>query len=164
MEYFYNFEKLAYVRTAKDSTSCILCSLASGTSDVPDLTVYRDTLFVVSLNLYPYNPGHLIIFPLRHIEDVRQYTADEQKFLDHLTNHFLDIIDTLHSPSGYNIGYNMGIPAGASIRHIHLHIIPRYPGEIGFTDLIAGKRMLVEHPLDTQHRIKAELKKHPFTP
>lgn len=164
MEYFYNFEKLAYVRTAKDSSSCILCSLASGTSDVPNLTVYRGPLFVVSLNLYPYNPGHLIIFPLRHIEDVRHYTGEERRVLDRLTDHFLDIIDTLHSPAGYNIGYNMGKPAGASIRHLHLHIIPRYPGEIGFTDLIAGKRMLVEDPLETQRRIKSELEKNPFTP
>jgi len=162
LEYFYNFEKLSYVRKPKDRDSCILCSLAKGNTETPDLTVYRDKLFIVSLNLYPYNPGHLIIFPLRHIEDVREFSNEEQKRISLLTNLFLDILDAIHSPSGYNIGYNMGKPAGASIRHLHLHIIPRYPGEIGFTDLIAGKRMLVEHPLETVRRIKEELKKLPL--
>lgn len=162
MEYFYNFEKLAYVRGPRDSNACILCSLAAGTPEVPDLTVYRDGLFLVSLNLYPYNPGHLIVFPVRHIEDVRAYTKEEQDRLILLTNHFLDILDTIHSPQGYNIGYNMGKPAGASIHHLHLHIIPRYPGEIGFTDLIAGKRMLVENPRETVRRIKEQLEQHPL--
>ncbi len=162
MEYFYNFEKLSYVRNPKDPSSCILCSLVNGVQDITDLTVYRGDLFFASLNLYPYNPGHLILFPRRHIEDVREYTTEEQSMLDRLTNYFLDTLDKIHSPCGYNIGYNMGKPAGASIRHLHLHIIPRYPGEIGFTDLIAGKRMLVEHPLETVRRIKEHMEKHPI--
>ena len=53
-------------------------------------------------------------------------------------------------PSGYNIGYNMGLAAGASIEHLHLHIIPRYPREIGIAELIAGSRVLVQHPRETQ--------------
>ncbi|MBN2049341.1 MAG: HIT domain-containing protein [Spirochaetales bacterium] len=162
MEYFCNFEKLDYIKNRSASGDCILCSISAGKSGTADLSVYRDDTFIVSLNLYPYNPGHLILFPLRHIEDLRELTREEQDTLHLLTSRFLDVLDALYSPAGYNIGYNMGKPAGASISHLHLHIIPRYPGEIGFADLIAGKRMLVEHPLDTLRRIKEEVKKHPL--
>ena len=58
-------------------------------------------------------------------------------------------------PSGYNIGYNMGLAAGASIEHLHLHIIPRYPREIGIAELIAGSRVLVQHPRETQEILSA---------
>ena len=74
-----------------------------------------------------------------------------------LTNRFLDVLDALYHPSAYNIGYNMGMNAGASIAHLHLHIIPRYPRELGIADLIAGKRVLVESPLQTVERIRTYL-------
>ena len=107
---------------------------------VADLSVHRDRLFIVTVNLYPYNPGHLLIFPTRHTEDIRNYTPEEEQRLNALTRYFLDIVDMVHRPAGYNVGYNMGHSAGASIDHLHLHLIPRYPHETGIADLIAGKR------------------------
>lgn len=153
MEYFFNFEKMAYVMGLKDS-GCLLCSIAEKKESVVDLTVYEDPLFLVVVNLYPYNPGHLMVFPRRHIEDVRQLTVEESSRCAELTNRFLDTLDALYHPSAYNIGYNMGIHAGASIAHLHLHIIPRYPRELGIADLIAGKRVLVESPLRSCERLK----------
>jgi hypothetical protein len=76
MEYFFNFEKMAYVMGLKDS-GCMLCSIAEKKESVVDLTVYEDPLFLVVVNLYPYNPGHLMVFPRRHIEDVRQMTVEK---------------------------------------------------------------------------------------
>jgi len=161
MEYFFNFEKLAYVRGGRPS-GCILCLLRDGSSEVEDLTVYRDDLFVVTVNLYPYNPGHLMIFPCRHIEDVRAYTEEESDRFRIVLDGILDRLDKTHHPAAYNIGYNMGRDAGASIDHLHLHVIPRYPHEIGIADLMAGKRVLVESPLDTRERLKEELQRHPL--
>ena len=152
-DYFLNFEKYAYITEPKPS-GCIFCMIRDRDPAVIDLSVYRDDLFVVSVNLYPYNPGHLLFFPTRHVVDVRKYTHAEEQRLNELIRHFLDIGDMVHHPAGYNIGYNMGHSAGASIDHLHLHLIPRYPHETGISDLLAGKRVLVEEPRETARRIR----------
>ncbi|MFW6312446.1 MAG: HIT family protein [Spirochaetota bacterium] len=156
MSYFFNFDKMKYV-TGTRPEGCILCLIRAKSEQVADLTVYSDELFTVSVNLYPYNPGHLMVFPNRHLEDVRQFTRDEDRRMSELTRRFLDLLDRTHQPAGYNIGYNMGASAGASIDHIHLHLIPRYPREIGIADLVAGKRVLIEDPRVTQQRLTEAL-------
>ena len=153
MSYFYNFDKIAYLQEKKPE-GCILCHIKNRSKEVVNLTVYEDGLFNISVNLYPYNPGHLIIFPLRHIFDVREMTEKEAARLHELTNMTLEVLDSCYSPTGYNIGYNMGKTAGASIEHIHLHIIPRFPTEIGIADLIAGSRVMVENPVETRDMLK----------
>ena len=77
MEYFFNFEKLAYLTAARPE-GCILCLIRDGSPDVEKLCVHETPAFMVSLNLYPYNPGHLMVFPKRHITDLRQYSEEEQ--------------------------------------------------------------------------------------
>jgi ATP adenylyltransferase len=153
MSYFLNFDKMEYVKGPRPA-GCILCLIRDQSPDVVDLTVYNDDLFTISVNLYPYNPGHLMIFPNRHLEDIRDYTADEEARISRLTRVSLRVLDLTHEPSGFNIGYNMGAVAGASIDHVHQHIIPRYPREIGIADLIAGSRVLIEDPRRTRDRIQ----------
>lgn len=160
-EYFFNFEKLAYLKTPKPK-GCILCLISEKSSAVKNLTVWENGQFIVTVNLYPYNPGHLLIAPRRHITDIRALTSGEEEQLHALQRRFLTILDRIYAPSAYNIGFNMGLAAGASIKHLHLHIIPRYPRETGIADLIAGKRVLVESPIDTMHRIKDLLRRTPF--
>ena len=153
MSYFFNFDKMEYVKGPRPD-GCILCLIRDRSEAVADLTVFADELFTVSVNLYPYNPGHLMVFPNRHVEDVRDLTEDEEHRVTVLTRRFLGVLDRTHQPAGYNIGYNMGASAGASIDHLHLHIIPRYPREIGIADLVAGKRVLIEDPRVTQRRVR----------
>ena len=160
MHYFYNFDKLAYVKGEKPE-GCILCLLANKSPQVIDLSVYEDDVFIVSVNLYPYNPGHLIVFPKRHINDIRNYNEREKSRLEKLTNLFLDFLDEIQNPTGYNIGYNMGLVAGASIEHLHLHIIPRYPNEAGITDIIANTRVLLESPTRTAEKLREKVAQDP---
>ncbi len=152
MEYFFNFDKIAYLRGGRPD-GCILCLIASGSDDVERLVVLETDAFMVSVNLYPYNPGHLILFPKRHVTDLRELSAGERTELDGALVRCLDALDATHRPSGYNIGYNMGPVAGASIEHLHLHVIPRYPREIGIAELIGGSRVLVEDPRETQRTL-----------
>jgi ATP adenylyltransferase len=154
-QYFLCFDKISYVKGERPK-GCILCLIREKNTHVVDLSVYRDDFFIVSVNLYPFNPGHLIIFPQRHVEDIRDFTPQEEKRLIILKKEFLNILDKLYQPDGYNFGYNMGKAAGASIGHIHLHLIPRYPHEIGISDLIAGKKALMENPFETAEKIKGE--------
>ncbi len=145
---------MEYVKGMKPA-GCILCLINEGSKEVSDLSVMEEEHFIVTVNLYPYNPGHLMIFPRRHIEDVRHFTEVEEIKLQRIVKYMLDVLDEAYAPKAYNIGYNMGLIAGASINHLHMHIIPRYPNEIGIADLIAGKRVLVESPFDTMTRIRA---------
>lgn len=154
MEYFFNFDKLGYLKGERPS-GCILCLVTAGSPEVERLVVSDEGYFVVSLNLYPYNPGHLIIFPKRHVLDIRELSREERVELDATVDRSLAALDRAFKPSGYNIGYNMGLSAGASIDHLHLHIIPRYPREIGIAELIGGTRVLVQHPLETLERLRS---------
>jgi ATP adenylyltransferase len=153
---------MGYVSSRKPS-ACILCLVRDRSEEVIDLSILRDELFITSVNLYPYNPGHLLVHPVRHIEDVRELTHPEEERLAALVRYLLDILDRSYSPRGYNIGYNMGHPAGASIDHLHLHIIPRYPRETGIADLIAGKRVLVEDPRESTRRLRDLVAQEPFS-
>lgn len=148
MEYFFNFDKLGYLKGGRPE-GCILCLVRDGSADVDRLVVHETERFLVSLNLYPYNPGHLLVFPKRHVTDIRALQDSEKSELTWLTDLCLDALDRALNPSGFNIGYNMGLTAGASIDHLHLHIIPRYPREIGIVELLAGKRVLVQDPMET---------------
>jgi len=159
VEYFFNFDKMAYL-TGKKPDGCILCLVNAGSDEVVNLSVFQNELFNVSVNLYPYNPGHLMIFPRRHVEDIRELTQEEESSLARVQRGMLEVLDRTHSPAGYNIGYNMGLVAGASIRHLHLHIIPRYPRELGIADLVAGRRVLVESPQTTADRIRDSLRSY----
>lgn len=152
MEYFFNFDKLGYLRGARPD-GCILCLVRDGSPDVDRLPVHETRDFLVSLNLYPYNPGHLIVFPKRHVVDIRELGPGERRELDEVTDLCLAVLDEAQRPSGYNIGFNMGLVAGASIDHLHLHIIPRYPRELGIAELLGGKRVLVQDPRVTQETL-----------
>lgn len=159
MEYFFNFNKIGYLKGEKPH-GCILCLVRDGSNDVEKLTIFENDLIIVSLNLYPYNPGHLIIFPKRHIGDVRELDDTERMAFDSMVDLSLDILDKVYSPAGYNIGYNIGRAAGGSIEHLHLHIIPRYKNEIGMAELIGGKKVLVQNPLESFAILKEAFASH----
>lgn len=154
MEYFFNFEKMHYLQGERPD-GCILCLVREKDKQVTDLSVYRTPDTAVSLNLYPYNPGHLMVFPLRHVTDIRELSEDERRSFDTTVDRALDVLDLVYKAPGYNMGCNMGLCAGASIDHLHMHIIPRYAREIGIAELLAGKRVLVEHPMETKMRLEA---------
>jgi ATP adenylyltransferase len=153
MEYFFNFEKMKYLK-GKRPEGCALCLIRDKSPEVPDLRVFKNDLVEVSLNLYPYNPGHLMVFPRRHVTDIRNLEKEEREAMDSITCKALDVMDAVYAPQGYNIGFNMGRAAGASIEHIHLHIIPRFPAEIGIAELLAGKRVMVEDLFTSRDRLR----------
>jgi ATP adenylyltransferase len=153
VEYFFNFEKFAYVR-GKRPEGCVLCHIRDENPGVEDTLVYKSAHTGLAVNLYPYNPGHLLLFPLRHVTDIRNLSGEERHSMDSSLDMALEALDSLYGPAGYNIGYNMGLVAGASIEHLHLHIIPRYPREIGIAELLAGKRVLVEDVETTRQRLR----------
>lgn len=144
--YLFNTEKIKYVRGEKPRVDCILCAIIAEDPAVTGLTVYRDEKFMVAMNLYPFNPGHLMIFPLRHITEIGGLTDEEASGMHRLLVKSVKILDEEFAPSGYNIGYNLGDGSGASIAHIHQHVVPRYSNEVGFLDVLSGTRVMVSDP------------------
>ena len=132
---------------------CILCAIVEKNERVERLEVHRTELFTISLNLYPYSPGHLMIFPNRHIVDSRELTQDEVYNLHQLQCLSFEVLTRAYQPKGFNVGYNMGESSGASIAHLHLHVVPRYPRELGFMDVIGGARIIIEDPNATQEKL-----------
>ena len=152
-DYLFNPEKIKYIKGDKPEVDCLLCAIRDRLPEIPRLEVYRTDLFIVSINLYPFNPGHLMIFPLRHVEDLINLTDDEALDLHHLTSLVVSVLTDEFNPSGFNIGYNLGKGSGASISHIHQHIVPRYENEIGFLDVLSGTRIFVVDPIEVKKRL-----------
>lgn len=146
--------KLEYSRGNRPDVPCILCAVVEGSEAVTRLEVHRTPLWVVSLNLYPYNAGHLFLFPSRHLDHLRDMTAEEVAEVHGLQLRCMDVLDELYQPHGYNIGMNHGDASGASIEHLHIHVVPRYRRELGFMDLIGGARIVVEDPVLTQAKVR----------
>jgi ATP adenylyltransferase len=150
---------MAYVKGKRPDVDCILCAVAARDERVPKLEVHRTEKWVVSVNLHPYNAGHLLLFPMRHIIDVRELKKSELMELFTLQNLCLDVLDAVYAPAGYNIGFNIRRPAGASIEHLHLHVVPRYPNEAGFMDILSDTRTIVESPKQTVDRLAKQFRK-----
>ena len=149
-----------YVRGKRPAVDCILCSMVKSDPKVINLEIFRTKNFIIAVNLYPYNPGHLMIFPHQHIEEVEELSLSEVKELHKLTVISLKILKNLYNPHGFNIGYNLGPGSGASIMHLHLHIVPRYENELSFIDVLSGSKIFVEEPENTVQRLKSEYKKY----
>ncbi len=136
--------KINYVKGEKrPKVKCILCSVKNNDKRVKALKIYEEELLYISLNLYPYNPGHLMVIPSRHVESFNELTGRERNRIFKVSLNCQKMLRKLYSPTGFNVGYNEGKFSGASIKHIHVHIVPRYKGELGYIDIIGGTRIVV---------------------
>ena len=146
--------KLAYAKGKRPAVDCILCAVAQDDPKVDNLLVYRHGGHFVTLNLFPYNPGHLMIVPENHYLDVRELSEEEVLATHRLQTLSLRVLEQVYRPTGFNLGYNLGPSSGASIPHIHLQIVPRYPTEIGFFDILSDTRVIVEEPHVTKDKLR----------
>jgi len=137
--------KLEYVQgKTRPDVECILCSVRDNDERVVTLKIYEDEIAFISLNLYPYNPGHSMIVPNRHITKLTDLTKNEAVHIIRVIQGFQNLIDDLYHPRGYNIGVNQGRIAGGSIDHLHFHVVPRYGAELGFIDIVGNTRVVPE--------------------
>ena len=137
--------KLDYVQgKSRPNVDCILCAVRDNDERVEILKVHEDNICFIILNLYPYNPGHLMIVTQRHLTKFLDLTKEEIIHINRAIQGIQLLLDELYSPKGYNIGINQGRDAGGSIEHLHFHIIPRYGSELGFIDIVGKTRVLPE--------------------
>ncbi|OIP27589.1 hypothetical protein AUK22_05355 [bacterium CG2_30_54_10] len=144
-----------YIRgKSRQQVACILCAILAKDPRVVSLLVWEDELFAVSANLYPYNAGHLLIFPKRHIKDPREMNSHEDAAFLPLMKRCLTILEGLYHPLGFNVGFNLGDASGASIDHLHQHMVPRFHKELGFIDILSGSKIIIEDPCLTVKKVK----------
>jgi ATP adenylyltransferase len=146
--------RLAYVTAAPaPPTDCIFCDAQRRPDD--DLTVFRATRSYVILNLYPYNNGHLMVVPNRHVNMLALLTPEEQEELMSLTRLSEMALTEAYQPHGLNVGINLGRAAGAGIeQHLHVHIVPRWNGDTNFMTAIGETRVLPEDLRQTAAKLR----------
>jgi ATP adenylyltransferase len=140
--------RLAYIQGEGKPTGpganegCPFCA-APGLSDEEGLIVARGSRVYAIMNLYPYNSGHMLICPYRHIGDFTELSAEESAEFSEYTRRAILALRTASGPHGFNIGMNLGTVAGAGIAaHLHQHVVPRWGGDTNFMPVVARTRVL----------------------
>lgn len=134
---------------------CIFCDAAGQLAAEP-LVVHTGTHAFVILNKFPYNNGHLMIVPQRHVARLADLDAAEAQDLMQLTQAAERVLTQVYAPHGFNMGVNLGKPAGAGIEdHLHVHIVPRWNGDTNFMSVVGETRVLPEELPATATRLRA---------
>ena len=146
MDHLWSPWRLDYVtgKTPTGSSGCIFCDAIAG-GHQSDLVVLRGPTCFVILNLYPYNNGHLMVVPNRHLASLSEATPEELHELIELTQRAEIVLTEAYAPHGMNMGINLGKPAGAGVLdHVHLHVVPRWHGDTNFMTVVGTTRVLPE--------------------
>ncbi len=147
--------RIDFIRGAKENR-CFLCDKKDDLSSPDeDMMIFRGQQVFVILNRFPYNSGHLMVAPYRHVGDIAELTTEEQSELMSMTIRAKQTLDRLMNPQGFNIGFNLGLAAGAGVAdHIHLHIVPRWNGDTNFMPVIGDTRVVPEALVQTVKLIR----------
>ena len=138
----WRFEYIKTTTKPRKEEECILCELPRR-GDREALILYRGKYAYVTLNAYPYNSGHLMIVPYRHVPSIEELNDEELLELLKLVVKSMKVLRNSFSPDGFNIGVNIGRAAGAGIEdHVHIHVVPRWVGDSNFMAIIASTKNL----------------------
>jgi ATP adenylyltransferase len=134
-------ERMAYIK-GEGTADCPFCDIPA-MGDDEGLIVARGAAVYAVLNLYPYNSGHLMIVPFRHVADYTELSSEETSELSAFTKQSMEVLREVSNAQGFNIGMNQGSVAGAGIApHLHQHIVPRWGGDTNFMPVIARTKVL----------------------
>jgi len=154
MERLWTPWRLAYVTGSAEAAGCVFCQAVSEPEAQP-LIVFRGASCFVILNLFPYNNGHVMVVPRRHIATLAQATTEELTELVGLVRDCERVLTAAYAPHGINVGLNLGRAAGAGVAdHLHVHLVPRWTGDTNFMTVVADARVLPETLEQTAARLR----------
>jgi ATP adenylyltransferase len=143
-------ERMAYIQGEGKTDECAFCRIPT-LPDEDGLIVARGSTSYAVLNLYPYNSGHLMVVPYRHVADYADLTADETVEVATMTQTAMRVVREVSGAQGFNIGMNQGVVAGAGIAaHLHQHVVPRWGGDTNFMPVVARTKVLPQLLRDTR--------------
>lgn len=158
METLYSPWRMAYISSAEKSPECIFCAFPKKNEDEALLILHRGKSCFVILNAFPYNPGHLMVVPYRHVADYESLSDPELLEMHRLAGDCIAALKRTMAPHGFNMGINLGRIAGAGVDgHVHLHVVPRWSGDTNFTTVIGEMRVLPEALSVTWAKLKEAL-------
>ena len=149
--------RINYIRSKNKIKECIFCSAKrpGNRGKFRDYVIFKTRFSIAMLNIYPYNNGHILISPLRHICDISQMKDGEALDLFKSLLKAKELLQKALKPQGYNIGFNIGRFAGAGIAgHLHLHIVPRWLGDTNFMPVSCGTRVISQSLDELAKRLK----------
>jgi ATP adenylyltransferase len=145
--------RIAFIRGEKPR-ECIFCQKARETNDRENLVVARGRVSFALLNAYPYTSGHLMIAPYQHTADLVTLDAETTSEIMDLTKRAIKALRAAYRTDSFNVGMNLGEAAGAGIAdHLHLHVVPRWPGDSNFMPVIGDTRLIPETLETTYERL-----------
>ncbi|HBM15475.1 MAG TPA: HIT family hydrolase [Lentisphaeria bacterium] len=150
--------RIEYILSAKDQ-GCFLCDRKQYNSTKPDeeYIIYRGKNSFVMINAYPYNSGHLLIAPYLHTGDIETLNKEILYEISDLMVLSKQVLAKVMKPAGYNVGYNFGSAAGAGCEeHLHLHIVPRWIGDVNFMPVIGDIKVMPQSLRDTAKILRSE--------
>jgi ATP adenylyltransferase len=150
---------MEYIQANKDAPevegSCVFCDIVDGVGDEGDRILVGSPLAFVTLAKYPYNPGHLLVLPSRHVGDLEELTPEEHAAIDDLLARSIRALRSAADPHGFNVGVNLGRVAGAGIPgHLHWHVVPRWGGDTNFMPVVGQTRVLPELLAETEAKLR----------
>ncbi|NWG16920.1 MAG: HIT domain-containing protein [Chloroflexi bacterium] len=156
MDYLWTPWRMAYIRSdKKPAEGCVFCKLAAAQDD-NNQVIARSAFVYVTLNLYPYNNGHLMVIPNQHTGTPENLPTDVLADLMQTTNRALAVLREAYNPPAFNLGANIGPAAGAGIaEHYHFHIVPRWPGDANFMTTVGHTRVIPDTLENIYHELKA---------
>jgi len=146
--------RMEYVKREKEK-GCVFCNRIKQNDDKKNLILIRYKYSFVIMNLYPYNNGHLMVVPYRHVSDYDSLKEIERNEIAELTNLSIKVMKNVLNPQGFNIGMNIGSIGGAGIAdHLHQHIVPRWEGDTNFMPIIGHTKVIVDSLNETYNDLK----------
>lgn len=145
--------RFAFV-TKEKSGECIFCAKPAENDDRKNYIYERRELVFGVLNRFPYNSGHLMIAPYRHVVSFADLRDDEWMGILELLRDTMKVLNDLMHPEGFNLGFNVGKASGAGYEHLHLHVVPRWSGDTNFMPVLSDTKVIPEHLEETFGRIK----------
>jgi ATP adenylyltransferase len=155
MDYLWTPWRYHYVTTPGVPGDCVFCVAARGSNDKDRLVVFRAAHNFIILNRFPYTSGHIMVVPYSHVSTINALEDEALVELIHLTRECETCLRTVYQPDGLNIGMNVGKSAGAGVAaHIHMHVLPRWTGDVSFMTSVSETRVLPEALEVTWERLK----------
>lgn len=138
-------DRYKYVRKMIKPEGCVFCNAAKAGVEFDSLCIYQTKHSMIVLNKFPYNSGHILVLPRKHIGDLLELSQDEYDDLHQLLREAVKAVRQVYEPAGLNVGLNQGAVSGAGIPdHLHYHVIPRWAGDLNFFPLIAETKTVIE--------------------
>jgi ATP adenylyltransferase len=154
MERLWSPWRSVYVTAAGSGDGCFLCAAAHSGEEEP-LVVAGDVATVTLLNRFPYNPGHVMVAPRVHVRDLTAAGDAAAAALMLGARRAMRALSAAMHPDGYNVGLNEGSAAGASVEHLHLHVVPRWGGDTNFMPVLGDTKVLPESLEESAAKLRA---------